>query len=535
MRKLIAVAGAALLVVVLAVATVPTAVAQATVVVDHGHVDAVAVRVLDGQLRVQYKDGSQPDGPVWREPGTVVTHVKPESRAQVPDDPAYAFLGAPGADFWFVPETEVEGIVWAGWNTESLDASQVDPNSVRWSVDSITGDERGSAPPGAMTIFQTGSFGEPLPRVFDTSQALPQSYGLALGTHGHAYWTFSAEGVYRLTFTVTATSTSGQPLTDTGTYTFAIGDIDPTTVEPGEGSEPTTTTTTTTTTDSTTTTTSGPAADCVVLDDGHVDAVAPRILDGRLTTQVKDGTAGPDNVVWREPDAVVLHVVPAARNTIPNNASYAFLGTAGSPVWLIPQTQVPGIVWAGWNTEALSAATVNGAVTVGLTEVDGPGNVAVFLTGLSPTVVFNAADGLPDSLNIPLGTHAHANWGFTAEGVYRLTVTVAATLASGATQTDTDTYTVAVGDVDASAALGGHCAGGGGTTSDTATSPGPTQDNPGGKPDPRGSTRPLAYTGAGGLAYLVSLGGLLVTGGVALLVLFRRRPNRRDPAQVPGE
>lgn len=531
MRNLVSksVAGAGLLAVALLVplvVTLPTAVAQETVVVDNGHVDAVAVRVVDEQLRVRYKDGSQGE-PVWREPGTVVTHIKPEAWMQVPDDPAYAFLGEPGDDLWLIPEVQIDGIVWAGWNTESLTPSEVDPNSVRWTLDAITGDERGSPPPGAMTIFQTGSFGEPLPRVFDTNQPLPQTYGLVLGTHAHANWTFNAEGVYRLRFTVTATSVAGQSLSDTETYTFAIGGVDPTTVEPGEGTEPTTTTTTTTTTTGgETTTTSDPAQGCVVLDDGHVDAIAPRVLDGRLTTQVKDGTAGPDQVVWREPDAVVLHLVPESKNTIPNNSAYAFLGPTGNPVWLIPQTQITGIVWAGWNTESLSPDTVNGDVTMRLTEVDGPGNVAVFLTGLAPTVVFNAADGLPDTLRVPLGTHAHANWGFTAEGIYRLTVAVTATLASGETQTDTDTYTFAVGDVDPSTALGGHCTGGGGPTGTTTTTPVPTPNNPGDGPDPQGSTKPLAYTGTGGLTYLLSFGVLLLAGGTALLVLYRRRTNK---------
>ncbi|WP_415830193.1 choice-of-anchor M domain-containing protein, partial [Kibdelosporangium persicum] len=168
--------------------TLPTVAAQDTAVVDHGHVDAVAPRIVDGRLQLQYKDGSQPESPVWREPGTVVTHVKPESRIQVPDDPNYAFLGDPGDDLWIIPQDEIQGIVWAGWNTESLTASQVDPGSVRWTLDAISGDKRDSAPPGAMTIFQGGSFGEPLPRVFDTHLALPQSYGLVLGTHAHANW-----------------------------------------------------------------------------------------------------------------------------------------------------------------------------------------------------------------------------------------------------------------------------------------------------------------------------------------------------------
>lgn len=512
------------------VGALPTAAAQDSVVVDTGHVDAVAPRIVDGQLRVQYKDGSQGEA-VWREPATVVTHVKPESRLAVPDDPAYAFLGEPGADIWIIPEVQAQGIVWAGWNTEMVTPSDVDPGSVRWTLEAITGDERGSAPPGAMTIFQTSSFGEPLPRVFDTNQPLPQSFPLTLGTHAHANWTFSAEGVYRLRFTVTATSATGQPMTGTETYTMAVGDIDPTTVEPGEGTEPPTTTTTTTTTTTptstdptTTTTTSDPADDCVVLDDGHVDAIAPRVLDGRLTTQVKDGTAGPDQVVWRDPGATVLHVVPEAKNTIPSDPAYAFLGTAGAPVWLIPQTQIPGIVWAGWNTESLAPDTVTGEVTVQLSEVDGPGNVAVFLTGLAPEVVFNAADSLPDTLRIPLGTHAHANWGFTAEGVYRLTFTVSATLASGETATDTDIYTIAVGDVDPSTALGGHCTGGGGSTDPTSPGPAnPGPDTPGDQPESQGGSKPLALTGVGGLACMVSVGVLLFGAGAAVLVLYRRR------------
>jgi hypothetical protein len=157
--------GVVAVVVPLAVIAPATAQDDTSVVVDNGHVDAVAARLVDGALQVQYKDGSTPDAPVYREPGTVVTHVKPESRIQVPDDPAYAFLGAPGADLWLIPQQQLEGVVWAGWNTEELTASQVDPASVRWTLDAIGGDERGAAAPGAVTIFQNGSFGEPLPWV----------------------------------------------------------------------------------------------------------------------------------------------------------------------------------------------------------------------------------------------------------------------------------------------------------------------------------------------------------------------------------
>ncbi|GGP66069.1 TIGR03773 family transporter-associated surface protein [Saccharothrix coeruleofusca] len=520
---------------------VTAALAQdATPVVDRGHVDLLAPAVVDGALKIRYKDGST-EPPTIHDPEHVVTHVKPESVIQVPDIPEYAFLGPVGSDLWLIPEIQNPDVVWAGWNTESLTADRVAPDSVRWTLDAIGGDAPGSAAPGKLTVFQTGPVGEPLPRVFDTSGPLPQSTPLVPGTHAHANWTFSAQGVYRLTFTVEATTPDGTPLRDTTTYAIAVGAVDPSTVRPGTGTPPsssssppassstpstTTTTTTTTTSTASTTTPSTPPKSCVVLDDGHVDLIAPRLLDGALRTGVKDGAAGPERAVWREPADVVLHVVPEARNTVPADPAYAFLGAPGTPVWLIPQTQVPGVVWAGWNTESLTPQQVSGDVEVSLSAVEGPGEVAVFLTGIAPTVLVDSGDGLPDAITVPLGTHAHANWAFGGEGVYRITVEVTATLADGRAVADRDVFTIAVGDVDPTA--GEDCAPPS-TTSTTSTTPAPTGTATTG---PLTTTRPvaaaprsagLASTGVGGVGTIVLLAVVLATAGALALVLARRR------------
>lgn len=505
-----------------------TAFAQdAAPVVDQGHVDLLAPVVTEGVLDVRYKDGNTTP-PTWHDPEQVVTHVKPESRIQVPDLPEYAFLGPAGSDLWLIPEVQDPNVVWAGWNTESLTAAQVAPDSVRWTLDSVSGDQRGAPAPGKLTVFQSGPFGEPLPRVFDTAQPLPQHHPLPLGTHAHANWTFSAQGVYRLAFTVEATTPAGAPLRDTTTYTIAVGDVDPRTVQPGVPTTTTTTTTTSTTTSTSTTTatttaatttasttTTVPPASCAVLNDGHVDLIAPRLHEGALRTEVKDGTAGADAAVWRDPSEVVLHVVPAARNTVPNDPAYGFLGSPGAPVWLIPQTQIPGIVWAGWNTESLSQKDISGDVGVRVSAVDGPGRVAVFLTGLTPTVLVDSADGLPDTITVPLGTHAHANWAFSAEGTYRVTVDVTATLADGRTVADSDVFTIAVGAVNPTA--GRSCA----TPPTTTTKVPTTPPSPTTTPVPfRGG---LASTGVGGFGTAVLLASLLTAGGAAVLLLSRRR------------
>jgi surface-anchored protein len=52
-----------------------------------------------------------------------------------------------------------------------------------------------------------------------------------------------------------------------------------------------------------------------------------------------------------------------------------------------------------------------------------------------------------------LGVHAHANWAFSAEGVYRITMTQTATLAGGRRSSDTETLVIAVGNVDPKTAI----------------------------------------------------------------------------------
>lgn len=231
---------------------------------------------------------------------------------------------------------------------------------------------------------------------------------------------------------------------------------------------------------------------------GTADPLEPRrqgvaggLADGALRTRIKDGTAGPDKAVWRDP--------------------------AGAD---------PGIVWAGWNTEALRPE--HGDVTITVSAVAGPGRFALFLTGLAPTVPANSGDGLPDALTVAPGTHAHVNWAFGREGSYRITVEVAVTPAGGQRVSDTDEFTIAVGDVDPATALGRDCAAPTGTTSPTTTSPvGTVPPSTTTTAAATGGTR-LADTGAGSLGTVSAVGAPLLTGGAALLVLTRSRRRGLD-------
>jgi putative ABC transporter-associated repeat protein len=225
--------------------------------------------------------------------------------------------------------------------------------------------------------------------------------------------------------------------------------------------------------------TAAPAAAgaAVVLEDGHVD-VAARMVDGGLRLQIKDGTAGAGAVVWREPAETVLHARPASATTVPAGAALGFLGAPATPLWLLPQVQRAGLLWPGWNTEQLTSAEVVGTVRWTLTGVEGPGSFALFTTGTFGAVdtLFDTGDGLPDAREIPLGTHAHGNWAFGAEGLYRLAFELSARRPSGETMTDARTIAVTVGAVDPAtgAPLGGGLPdpGGGGTGGGDPGAPG---------------------------------------------------------------
>jgi putative ABC transporter-associated repeat protein len=299
------------------------------------------------------------------------------------------------------------------------------------------------------------------------------------------------------TTSTTTTTTTTSTTTTTGTSTTTS----------------TTTPATTTTTCVTTTTTQPVGNNAVVLNNGHVDYAA-RIANGALSAQVKDGTVA-GTTTWREPSRVVFHVVSAAATTVPGSG-FDFLGRAGAQVWQIPQTQKEGVLWLGWNTEEITAAQLRGGLTWSLDRVEGPGTVAVYLFDPfgRPQIVFNSGDGVPDRFEVPVGTHAHGNWAFTREGIYRVTLTYSATLASGTQVRDSEVVTFAVGSADPNSAL-----------------PVAAQnDNTGGCAGAVSASRRLGNTGASTGSPL-AIGGLAVLAGVLLVVATRRRRS----SSVDGE
>ncbi|MEV0902806.1 choice-of-anchor M domain-containing protein [Actinoplanes sp. NPDC049802] len=178
------------------------------------------------------------------------------------------------------------------------------------------------------------------------------------------------------------------------------------------------------------------AADPVVLSRGHTDAVDVHYENGALTLKVKDDTVSP--AVVRDPADVTFQVLPAAETVVPDLPAFSFLGTPGSKIWMLPQVQDPALLWPGWNTTTLKSGVFFGdKIRLSLVGVDGPGDVTLFDTNSlgMPNIKFRSNDGLPDRLDVPVHTHAHAGWVFSATGTYTLKFQADATLPNGTTLT----------------------------------------------------------------------------------------------------
>jgi surface-anchored protein len=175
-----------------------------------------------------------------------------------------------------------------------------------------------------------------------------------------------------------------------------------------------------------------PPAPCtpVVLAEGAVDAPGIAFEDGEWDLHVHDEEAD----IEYEPDCAVLKAKDEAETVVPADPSFAFLGSAGDPVWVLPQVEDPELLYLGYATEEIGAGVLEGdALDWSLVDVDGPGAfIAYSVDGFGePTVLFDSTAPLPQVQTIPTGAHTHINWAFTAPGPYTVTYQADATPVGG--------------------------------------------------------------------------------------------------------
>ena len=280
---------------------------------------------------------------------------------------------------------------------------------------------------------------------------------------------------------------------------------------------------------------------------GHVD-LGPRLIDGQWRAGLRhDAESG---AVWRDPNQTVLRVNDAAIMTAPDSADYPFLAdVAGKPVYVVPQTQNPSVVWLGWNTQDPAVtATIDRGLTMRVGPVSGPGRAWLFLQSgtFGKPLLLADSGAAPGDVWIDSGTHVHANWAFSAPGTYTATVTFLGTTTAGEAVAASTTLRFAVGDATSASealAMAAPAASGSGSgvpAAGASQGSGASTANPGaGGSGAAGSSEPASPSSEGGLpdwAFIaiiaVAAASLLV---ILALVVARSRRSRAEQAAAIAE
>lgn len=189
------------------------------------------------------------------------------------------------------------------------------------------------------------------------------------------------------------------------------------------------------------------STESAIIGTGHVD-IGPRMVDGQWSVALRDDSGA--HPVWRDPDRTVLRVSDAALMAAPTGSDYAFMGAqAGEQYYVVPQTQNPDVVWLGWNTQDPGVVSaIDRGATMRIGSVSGPGRTWMFLqdgTFGKPRLLIDGQSGQAQDVWVDASTHVHANWVFTAPGVYTAALTFSARTTDGQQLSASTTLRFAVG------------------------------------------------------------------------------------------
>lgn len=198
--------------------------AAALTVFDQGHVDVFDVAYEAGGLHLHMAETiTNPPSHTEQDPANVLLRVKPtESAVVVPTPPgSYSFLGSGGETRYVLPQTQNADLLWPGIATEEVPGG-VFTNPLRIEVVDVQG-------PGAVSMWQTNSFGSPTSVLEGGTYHLPGTIRQNAGAHAHYNWGFHELGEYTMSVRVVGTLAdgSGTLTSETQTYNWLVGEAPP--------------------------------------------------------------------------------------------------------------------------------------------------------------------------------------------------------------------------------------------------------------------------------------------------------------------
>ena len=133
------------------------------------------------------------------------------------------------------------------------------------------------------------------------------------------------------------------------------------------------------------------------------------------------------------PGEVTIHAGAASRQLVPSSAAFAFLGTPGTAVWIIPQQRMAALPQLGISNLTGENIFESNQIHLDLDNVQGPGSLIVYLNDDSgnPLVKIDSRDGITaaDRITSPINAPTSYTWAFTAPGTWRAAFRLRGTLA----------------------------------------------------------------------------------------------------------
>ena len=194
--------------------------------------------------------------------------------------------------------------------------------------------------------------------------------------------------------------------------------------------------------------------------EGRVTSLIPAGADPHtfeLTLRAVRNVANADaiftNGLLLEPQAITEMVNNSSPETAPVvPVGEEYVANKGLARRLV-ENQALDSVWLGLRTR--NVENIKDPVRFQVTDVEGPGRAAAFITGTfgTPEIFFSSHDGLEDkdAAELPAGAHTHMSWAFSEPGVYTIHLRAGA----GKKQVE-DVLTVAVGVPATSPELAGR-------------------------------------------------------------------------------
>ena len=326
--------------------------------------------------------------------GDLVIRGSSDTKTVVPEDPSFSFLGAPGDPVNVLPQEESEGVIVLGIAGDEIESGVFQGDTVELKLVSSTG-------PGQVSLYAVDEFGSPSV-FFNTADGISDSdaFPVNVGGHSHQAWGFTQPGLYRVGLQASG-ELAGDGLASSSEVVEFTFDIQTSNAAPEIFSQ-------------------GEIDLEVAFEEGEFELV---LLDEANEREVEASDG-------------ILSGIASTLESVPSDPAFGFLGNPGDRIFILPQDEQEGILFLGIAGDEIPVGEFeNDLVGLHLVGVSGPGNVFLYGTDEfgSPTTYYNSANGVDgeDVFPVSVGGHSHQNWGFTAPGVYKVTLQAVGTLAAG--------------------------------------------------------------------------------------------------------